>query len=165
MQTGATTMAANGVFLGRRGFLFGLGAVVAAPAIVKAASLMPVRGQVIASTAWGNNFVGLAKRTADGGWRFIDRINTDGLAGAEPPDIFALMARQLMKLPARSEGRFYVPPEYFFACNTGTAEAMTLQAIQDRNVLLSPIGPKLAPMLASMMPTRTFRGIRIETVG
>jgi hypothetical protein len=43
MQTGATTMAANGVVLGRRGFLLGLGAAIAAPAIVRAASLMPVR--------------------------------------------------------------------------------------------------------------------------
>jgi hypothetical protein len=99
MQTGATTMAANEAVLGRRGFLLGLGAAIAAPAIVRAASLMPVRGQIIASTAWSENFLGLAKRTAGGGWRFIERINVDGLAGNTPPDLFALMANAIIRMP------------------------------------------------------------------
>jgi hypothetical protein len=38
------------MILARRGFLFGLGALLAAPAIVRAESLMPVRAIVRAST-------------------------------------------------------------------------------------------------------------------
>lgn len=39
--------------IGRRGFLTGLGALIAAPAIVRASSLMPVKALVEPKAYWG----------------------------------------------------------------------------------------------------------------
>jgi hypothetical protein len=63
------------MLLARRGFLFGLGALLAAPAIVRASSLMPVRAIVRANT-----FPTLMAVMPDGSVRHLDTVHHGNVA-------------------------------------------------------------------------------------
>ncbi len=69
------------MILARRGFLFGLGALLAAPAIVRASSLMPVRAIVRA-----NSFPTLLVVGQDGHVEYLDHThpgNVGKILGAQ----------------------------------------------------------------------------------
>ncbi len=70
-------------FITRRGFLFGLGALLAAPAIVRAESLMPVRAIVRANT-----FPTLMVVGQDGGVEYLD--------WAHPGNVVKILNAQLV---------------------------------------------------------------------
>lgn len=87
-------------------------------------------------------------------WRYIVRIanldtTTAGLAGASPPDLFALMSKSVVRLPtmarrvsgitetdAPGEPSPGINPAFY--CNRTVREYLDIQAIRDRNVLLTP---------------------------
>jgi hypothetical protein len=71
------------MILARRGFLFGLGAMLAAPAIVRASSLMPVRAIVRAST-----FPTLKVINQDGSVEYLDH--------AHPGNVVRILNAQLV---------------------------------------------------------------------
>lgn len=87
-------------------------------------------------------------------WRYIVRMcnidtTTAGLAGASPPDLFAMMSKAVVRLPtaarrvsgitetdAPGEPSPGINPAFY--CNRTGREYLDLQAIRDRNVLLTP---------------------------
>lgn len=87
-------------------------------------------------------------------WRYVVRIcnldtTTAGLQGATPPDLFALMSRAVVRLPTASRRLSGITesdapddpvpgiaPAWY--CNRTVREYMDIQAIRDKNVLLSP---------------------------
>jgi hypothetical protein len=146
--------------IARRSFLTGLAALMAAPAIVKASALMPLRGDLIASTGWSPNYFGLSVRN-EAGWRMVSRINIDGLASGEPPDLFALMARTLMSAPGEARKGFFLKG-CKIVCDQETAMHSDLQAMRDRNVLL--VKRSVQSLLSRTPHERTFRGVPIEVV-
>lgn len=153
-------MAAIETDLSRRGFLAGLGLAIAAPAIVKASTLMPLRGEVIASSAWSGQFLALARKH-NGRIRFLERINVDGLASENPPDLFALMQQAVNNQPGavRRLGGFVVRNrDYAFVSDPVTGMHMDIQATRDSNVLMHPL-------IAQATHLRQFRGFPIETLG
>ena len=86
-------------------------------------------------------------------WRYGARIcnidtTTAGLQGLTPPDLYALMSRAVMRLPTASRRLSGVTesdapddpvpgisPAWY--CNRTVREYLDIQAIRDRNVLLS----------------------------
>lgn len=155
-------MAAIELDLSRRGFLAGLGAAMAAPAIVKASALMPLRGEVIASSAWSGQFLALALKR-HGRVRFVERINVDGLTSENPPDLFELMRQAVNNQPGavRNVGGFVVRNrDYAFVSDPMTGMYMDVQAIRDSNVAMRP-----HPLVARATHLRQFRGFPIETLG
>lgn len=86
-------------------------------------------------------------------WRYTVRIadidtTTAGLQGATPPDLFSLMSRAVIRLPTASRRLSGITesdapddpvpgisPAWY--CNRTVREYMDIQAIRDRNVLLS----------------------------
>lgn len=86
-------------------------------------------------------------------WRFGVRIanidtTTNGLFGVTPPDLFAMMARAVVKLPTASRRLSGITesdapddpvpginPAWY--CNRTVRESLDIQAIRDRNVLIS----------------------------
>mgnify|MGYP000881506476 CR=1 FL=1 len=106
-------------------------------------------------------------------WRYIVRMcNIDttsaGLAGATPPDLFAIMSKAAVRLP--TAGRAFsgitktdapnkgTPPVSLkFYCNRTVREYLDIQAIRDKNVLLRPTEYDGRPVV-------TFRGVPIGVV-
>ena len=108
-------------------------------------------------------------------WRYLIRLanidtTTAGLLGSTPPDLFAIMARAMVRLPTASTrqsgivkmgskeaGRMNVAPavKLNFYTNRTVRAAMDVQAIRDKNVLLSPTEYDGQPIV-------TFRGIPIK---
>lgn len=97
-------------------------------------------------------------------WQYFVRIanldvTTAGLSGTTPPDIFALMSKAVVRLPtagrrisgitkvdAPNQPAPAIRPAWY--CNRTVRQYMDIQAIRDKNVLLSP---------------REYDGIVIET--
>lgn len=87
-------------------------------------------------------------------WRYTVRIanidtTTAGLQGANPPDLFALMSKSVLRLPTMGRKQSGVtktdaPDEVApgirpaFYCNRTVREYLDIQAIRDKNVLLTP---------------------------
>jgi hypothetical protein len=87
-------------------------------------------------------------------WRYVVRIanidtTTAGLQGANPPDLYALMSKAVVRLPtmgrkqsgitktdAPSEVAPGIKPAFY--CNRTIREYLDIQAIRDKNVLLTP---------------------------
>lgn len=87
-------------------------------------------------------------------WRYISRIcnidtTTAGLQGVTPPDLFALMSKSVVRLPTMSkrvsgitetdapdEPAPGISPAFY--CNRSIREYLDIQAIRDKNVLLTP---------------------------
>jgi hypothetical protein len=87
-------------------------------------------------------------------WRFSVRManidtTTAGLAGSSPPDLFAIMSKAVVRLP--TAGRMVSgitktdapdkqspPVRLKFYCDRTVRQYMDIQAIRDKNVLLSP---------------------------
>lgn len=104
-------------------------------------------------------------------WRYISRlanidVTTAGLAGASPPDLFAFMSKMVVRLPtmtkrqsgitetdAPNEPSPGINPAFY--CNRTTREYADIQAIRDRNVLLTPKEYAGEPVVE-------FRGIPIR---
>jgi hypothetical protein len=104
-------------------------------------------------------------------WRYICRLaNIDvtsaGLAGASPPDLFQFMSKMVVRLPtmtkrqsgitetdAPSEPSPGINPAFY--CNRTGREYLDVQAIRDRNVLLTPKEYAGEPVVE-------FRGIPIR---
>lgn len=104
-------------------------------------------------------------------WQYFVRIcnidtTTNGLAGTTPPDLFALMSKAVVRLPAagrRISGITKVdapnqpaPPfRPAWIVNRTTRQYMDIQAIRDKNVLLTPREYDGNPIL-------DFRGVPIR---
>jgi len=87
-------------------------------------------------------------------WRYIVRManfdtTTAGLAGATPPDIFAIFSKAVVRLPTagrmvsgitKTDAPDRVAPavRLKFVCDRSLREYMDIQAIRDKNVLLRP---------------------------
>ena len=87
-------------------------------------------------------------------WRYIVRManfdtTTAGLAGATPPDIFAIFSKAVVRLPTagrmvsgitKTDAPDRVAPavRLKFVCDRTLREYMDIQAIRDKNVLLRP---------------------------
>jgi Major capsid protein GP7 len=87
-------------------------------------------------------------------WRHVIRMansdtTTAGLAGATPPDIFAIMSKSVVRLPTAGRmvsgitktdapDRASPPVRLMFFCSRTSREYMDIQAIRDKNVLLRP---------------------------
>ena len=87
-------------------------------------------------------------------WRYIVRLanldtTTAGLLGATPPDIFAILSRAIVRLPTagrtvsgitKTDAPDKMAPAIRLKmyCNRVVRAAMDIQAIRDKNVLLSP---------------------------
>ena len=87
-------------------------------------------------------------------WRYVTRIanidtTTIGLQGVTPPDLFALMSKSVVRLPTMSkrvsgitetdapdEPAPGIAPAFY--CNRSVREYLDIQAIRDKNVLLTP---------------------------
>ncbi len=87
-------------------------------------------------------------------WQYFVRIanldtTTAGLAGATPPDLFALMSKAVVRLPtagrrvsgitkvdAPNQPAPAMRPSWY--CNRTVRQYLDIQAIRDRNVLLTP---------------------------
>ena len=86
-------------------------------------------------------------------WRYVVRIanidtTTAGLQGSNPPDLFALMSKAVVRLPTMGRKQSGItktdaPDEVApgikpaFYCNRTIREYLDIQAIRDKNVLLS----------------------------
>ena len=106
-------------------------------------------------------------------WQYFVRIanldtTTAGLAGATPPDLFALMSKAVVRLPTagrRVSGITKVDapnqpapamcPAWY--CNRTVRQYLDIQAIRDKNVLLQPTEYAGQPIVE-------FRGIPIRIV-
>jgi hypothetical protein len=87
-------------------------------------------------------------------WRYVIRManfdtTTAGLAGATPPDIFAIFSKAVVRLPTagrmvsgitKTDAPDRVAPavRLKFICDRTLREYMDIQAIRDKNVLLRP---------------------------
>ncbi len=106
-------------------------------------------------------------------WRYVVRIpnidtTTAGLAGTNPPDLFALMSKAVVRLPTMSkrvsgitetdapdEPSPGIAPAFY--CNRTVREYLDIQAIRDKNVLLKPTEYAGEPVVE-------FRGVPIRVV-
>src|SRR5262245_16422434 len=106
-------------------------------------------------------------------WRYVCRLaNIDvtsaGLAGSSPPDLFQFMSKMVVRLPtmtkrqsgitetdAPSEPSPGINPAFY--CNRTIREYLDIQAIRDKNVLLTPKEYAGEPVIE-------FRGIPIRVV-
>lgn len=106
-------------------------------------------------------------------WRYVCRVaNIDvtslGLAGATPPDLFAIMSKSVVRLPtmtkrvsgitetdAPDEPAPGIAPAFY--CNRTVREYLDIQAIRDKNVLLTPKEYAGEPVVE-------FRGVPIRVV-
>lgn len=137
--------------LDRRSFFMGVGALLAVPAVVRAASLMPMRGTRLVPF---QDYLSLVAKQRDGVVRILDEINVNGLASDTPPDLFALMSRSVMRLPDKPTS------ELKFVASEFVGDMMEVQAMRHVNVLLRPLEP--LPPSALLGQMRSFRGIEIE---
>lgn len=106
-------------------------------------------------------------------WRFVVRVcnldtTTAGLAGTTPPDLYVLLSKAMGKIPASSPRIFNaeetddptdpkpgtMPVLY---CNRIVQEYLDIQAIRDKNVLISMKDYAGAPVLS-------FRGIPLRII-
>lgn len=87
-------------------------------------------------------------------WRYIIRMcnidtTTAGLLGPTPPDIFAILSRAMVKLPTAAQNvsgitktdapdRISPAVRLWIYCDRTARWSMDVQAIRDKNVLLSP---------------------------
>jgi hypothetical protein len=145
--------------LNRRSFFIGAAAGLLASSVVSASSLMSLRPGF--SGHWLRQQIFLKEKDGDV-WRTIDRIDCSGLEGAEPPDVFAMMARSVIKLPPQ---KLRIAPERWgldvvkmikFETTLEVRQHMEMQAIRSRNVLVRTIGDNTPVPCA-------FRGIAIES--
>ena len=106
-------------------------------------------------------------------WRYVCRIanidtTTVGLQGITPPDLFALMSKAVVRLPTMSKRASGItetdaPDEPApgiapaFYCNRSVREYLDIQAIRDKNVLLTPKEYAGEPVVE-------FRGVPIRVV-
>jgi hypothetical protein len=106
-------------------------------------------------------------------WRYVTRIanidtTTIGLQGVTPPDLFALMSKSVVRLPTMSkrvsgitetdapdEPAPGIAPAFY--CNRSVREYLDIQAIRDKNVLLTPKEYAGEPVVE-------FRGVPIRVV-
>lgn len=106
-------------------------------------------------------------------WRYVCRIanidtTTVGLQGITPPDLFALMSKAVVRLPTMSkrvsgitetdapdEPAPGIAPAFY--CNRSVREYLDIQAIRDKNVLLTPKEYAGEPVVE-------FRGVPIRVV-
>lgn len=106
-------------------------------------------------------------------WRYVCRIanidtTTVGLQGITPPDLFALMSKSVVRLPTMSkrvsgitetdapdEPAPGIAPAFY--CNRSVREYLDIQAIRDKNVLLTPKEYAGEPVVE-------FRGVPIRVV-
>lgn len=106
-------------------------------------------------------------------WRYVTRIanidtTTIGLQGITPPDLFALMSKSVVRLPTMSkrvsgitetdapdEPAPGIAPAFY--CNRSVREYLDIQAIRDKNVLLTPKEYAGEPVVE-------FRGVPIRVV-
>ena len=106
-------------------------------------------------------------------WRYVTRIanidtTTVGLQGITPPDLFALMSKSVVRLPTMSkrvsgitetdapdEPAPGIAPAFY--CNRSVREYLDIQAIRDKNVLLTPKEYAGEPVVE-------FRGVPIRVV-
>jgi hypothetical protein len=106
-------------------------------------------------------------------WQYFVRIanldtTTAGLAGATPPDLFALMSKAVVRLPtagrrvsgitkvdAPNQPAPAMRPAWY--CNRTVRQYLDIQAIRDRNVLLTPTEYDGQPIVE-------FRGVPIRIV-
>lgn len=106
-------------------------------------------------------------------WRYVCRIanidtTTVGLQGVTPPDLFALMSKSVVRLPTMSkrvsgitetdapdEPAPGIAPAFY--CNRSVREYLDIQAIRDKNVLLTPKEYAGEPVVE-------FRGVPIRVV-
>ena len=106
-------------------------------------------------------------------WQYFVRIanldtTTAGLAGSTPPDLFALMSKAVVRLPtagrrvsgitkvdAPNQPAPAMRPAWY--CNRTVRQYLDIQAIRDRNVLLTPTEYDGQPIVE-------FRGIPIRIV-
>jgi hypothetical protein len=106
-------------------------------------------------------------------WRYVTRIanidtTTVGLQGVTPPDLFALMSKSVVRLPTMSkrvsgitetdapdEPAPGIAPAFY--CNRSIREYLDIQAIRDKNVLLTPKEYAGEPVVE-------FRGVPIRVV-
>lgn len=87
-------------------------------------------------------------------WRYVVRVanldtTTAGLAGSTPPDIFAILSRAVVRLPTAGRTVSGItktdapdkkdpPVRLKLYCDRTVRQYMDIQAIRDKNVLLSP---------------------------
>ena len=106
-------------------------------------------------------------------WQYFVRIanldtTTAGLAGATPPDLFALMSKAVVRLPtagrrvsgitkvdAPNQPAPAMRPAWY--CNRTVRQYLDIQAIRDKNVLLTPTEYAGQPIVE-------FRGVPIRIV-
>ncbi len=121
-----------------------------------------------AYTSWFRQQIGLCPMD----WRYASRVanldtTTAGLAGPTPPDLFTIMAHQVMLFPkftpptsgiTRTDApREDVTVRGIFYCNRTVRQWMDIQAMRDRNVLLTLNDYAGKPITA-------WRGIPIKIV-
>jgi hypothetical protein len=104
-------------------------------------------------------------------WRYNVRMcnidtTTAGLAGATPPDLFAILSKALVRLPTagrnvsgitKTDAPDKMAPavRLHIYCDRSAREYMDIQAIRDKNVLLSPRD-------YAGMPIVNFRNVPID---
>lgn len=121
-----------------------LGGLLAAPAVVRAGSLMPLRGEIIASswlTGLPEDVIALVdvRRKV----KHIMKVDVDSLPGLHPQDLFGTMAQAAVNFPLRDAE---------FRTSVLLLQYMNIQAIRERNVLVGPFE----------LGGTSFRGIPIQ---
>jgi hypothetical protein len=137
--------------LHRRGFLSGLTAAFAAPVVLPASSLMPLRGVRLLLPSMPSLRLVSNARSIE-----IMAPNgvLDGLDTTNPPDLFKVMYRLMLKVP-RIDRAF--APDMRFEATKEVAEYAVIQAIRNFPVLIEAVNPTFP---GCMM----FRGIPIEVM-
>ncbi len=136
----------------RRGFLLGLTAFVAAPAIVRvAANLMPISTRAILAPS--PEFMRIVKETAHGKLVLSDTRYVSNMDKADAPDLFELAAKLLIQ----TDEPLALLEKTRIEVTRGTQFWMDVQAMRSRNVLMS-----IQDRWGS--PAMTFRGVPIHLV-
>lgn len=138
--------------MNRRSFLVSFSAIVAAPAVIRVAQLMPIRGikynafqfstDACLVMKWDGPYSGMARLISD-------EMLPDFEAG-QAPDICVLMAKYSCHRRDIEGLRFEASPFI--------RRHMDFQAMKDKNVLLSSVDT------SDYVASATFRGIPIEVV-
>lgn len=96
-------------------------------------------------------------------WRYVVRVcnidtTTAGLAGPTPPDLFAILSKAVVRLPTAGRqvsgitktdapDKTAPPVQLHLYCDRTARQYMDIQAIRDKNVLLSPRDYAGAPVV------------------
>lgn len=89
-------------FMNRRGFLLGLGAALAAPAIVRAGSLMPVRALSPKFEAYTSWFEWRPDEERE--WSIIQRLSDISTGIGDDPDFIRVLHRMSLRATAFTSG-------------------------------------------------------------